>query len=66
MQQGYWQFVQGGFDDGYKKEFYCGSFEGRVLGNDRFIEQALARAEQCFSKSLTLPPNAHYFRSAES
>ncbi len=53
-QQGYWRFVQDGFDDGYKREFHRGSFEGRALGDDRFIEQALNRAEERFSKPMTM------------
>lgn len=53
-QQRYWQFVQDSFDEGHKKKFHCGSFEGRILGDDRFVEQALGRAEQRSSKPMTM------------
>jgi len=44
--KGYEQFVADGLHDGYRPEFHRGSFEGRALGEDRFIEEALARAEE--------------------
>jgi REP element-mobilizing transposase RayT len=53
-QQVYQNFFQEGFEDGYIKEFHQGTFEGRALGDDHFIEQALTRAEQNFSKSVTI------------
>ncbi len=52
MQYGY--FVQDDRGEGHRMEFHRGSFEGRVLGDDRFIEQALQRAEQSFSRPMTI------------
>ena len=42
----YRQFVDGGLQEGHRAEFHRGSFEGRALGTDNFIEEALARAEE--------------------
>lgn len=50
----YRAFIRDGFADGYKQEFHRGSFEGRALGDDRFIEQALASAEQRYIRPVTV------------
>lgn len=50
----YGRFVQHGRSEGHRKEFHRGSFEGRVLGDDRFIEQAFMRAEQSFSRPMSM------------
>lgn len=42
----YSSFAADGLREGYRAEFHGGSFEGRVLGDDRFIEVALAQAEE--------------------
>ena len=49
----YWNFIQDGFADGYRKEFHSGSFEGRALGDEQFIEQALASASQRYDRPAT-------------
>ena len=50
----YWNFIQDGFTDGYMKEFHSGSFEGRALGDEQFIEQALKSASQGYARQITL------------
>lgn len=50
----YWKFIQDGFTDGYRKEFHSGSFEGRALGDEHFIEQALKSASQCYDRQISL------------
>ena len=44
--RGYGRFVADGLQEGYRPEFHRGSFEGRALGKDSFIEEALARDEE--------------------
>jgi len=39
-------FVDSGKGEGYRRDFHQGSFEGRALGDDTFIDQALRRAEE--------------------
>ena len=39
-------FVDQALGEGYRKDFHRGSFEGRVLGDDTFIEQALLKADE--------------------
>jgi REP element-mobilizing transposase RayT len=50
----YWRFIQDGFSDGFRKEFHSGTFEGRVLGDEQFIERALASAGQQYDRLITL------------
>jgi len=38
--------VDAGKGEGHRKDFHRGSFEGRVLGDDAFIDQALRRGEE--------------------
>lgn len=42
------------FEEGYRKEFHRGDVEGRILGGHRFAEKALAKAEQVFSRPLSI------------
>ncbi|MEA3469117.1 MAG: transposase [Thermodesulfobacteriota bacterium] len=51
---GYRDFVLGGKDEGHRKEFHQGNREGRILGEDRFVEEALHKASQKFSRNTTL------------
>jgi len=37
-------FVTDGMQQEHRREFHSGSFEGRILGDDRFVEEALARS----------------------
>ena len=41
----YAAFMAGGAGEGSREEFQSGSHEGRILGDDRFIEKVLAQAE---------------------
>lgn len=50
----YRQYVVAGKDNPHKKEFHCGSFQGRILGEDSFVEEALTRASQRVSARSTL------------
>jgi hypothetical protein len=50
----YHRFIEDGMEEGYRKEFHTGSFEGRALGDDRFIEEALSQAEEPARGKLTL------------
>lgn len=50
----YWRFIQDGFSDGFRQEFHRGTFEGRALGDEQFIERALASAGQQYDSSVTL------------
>jgi hypothetical protein len=38
--------VDDGPDEGHREDFHRGSFEGRALGDDRFVAQALLKAEE--------------------
>ncbi len=42
----YGAFVDEGLGEGHRKDFHRGSFEGRALGDDTFIDQALFKAEE--------------------
>ena len=39
-------FVDQGCEEGYRREFYQGSFEGRALGDDNFIRDVLLQVEE--------------------
>jgi chromosomal replication initiation ATPase DnaA len=39
-------FVEEGIAEGYRKEFHKGSQEGRLLGDDDFVDDALTRSGQ--------------------
>lgn len=47
-------FIKDGFADGFREEFHKGSFEGRALGDERFIEQALKSASQRYDRKISL------------
>jgi len=42
----YQMFVADGLGEGHRKDFHSGSFEGRALGDDSFIDLALLKAEE--------------------
>lgn len=42
----YSRYVQEGLLDGHREEFQRGTCEGRILGDDRFAEEALSRAKE--------------------
>lgn len=50
----YRDFVLAGKDEGFRKEFYQGNREGRILGEDSFVEEALKKASQRISCKTTL------------
>ena len=47
-------FVDDGLGGGYRKDFHSGSFEGRALGDDAFIDLALLKAEEKRNVDMTL------------
>jgi chromosomal replication initiation ATPase DnaA len=47
-------FVDEGLGEGHRKGFHRGSFEGRALGDDTFIDQALLKAEERRPAGITL------------
>ncbi len=48
----YGSFVADGVSEGRRQEFHCGNIEGRILGDDRFAEQALQQAEEKYARRL--------------
>lgn len=42
----YRAFIADGLGEGHRTDFHRGSFEGRALGDDAFIDQALQQAEE--------------------
>jgi len=46
----YHNFIKEGKGEGHRKEFHCGTSEGRILGDDTFIEEAMEKAEQAERK----------------
>ena len=50
----YHDFVMQGKDDAYQKDFHQGTIEGRILGEDRFAEDALVKASQKVVRQATL------------
>jgi putative transposase len=49
----YGEFVQHGSKEGFRQEFHGGT-EGRILGDDSFVEKVYEKAEQGEKKSVTL------------
>lgn len=50
----YNKFQQEGIDEGKRKEFHNGNFEGRILGNDHFVEEAMSKISQKCEKKTSL------------
>jgi len=50
----YHEFVLRGSAEKHRQEFFQGTTEGRILGDDRFSEKALAMAEKKYSIILSL------------
>ncbi len=48
------RFVNDGLGEGHRDDFHRGSFEGRALGDDTFIEQALLQAKEKRDADITL------------
>lgn len=43
-----------GLEEGHREDFHRGSFEGRALGDDAFIDQALLRTEEVRPVAINL------------
>lgn len=52
--QSYLKFLRDGYADNNRRDFSQGSFEGRLLGSDQFVEQSLVRAQQVYRRPITL------------
>ena len=50
----YISFINDGLSEGHRKEFHRGSFEGRALGDDSFVQHALLQAEQPYVSATTV------------
>jgi putative transposase len=50
----YGKFVQYGRDEGHRQEFHRGTSEGRILGDDTFVEKVYIESEDKEKKSVTL------------
>jgi len=50
----YRAFIEDGLGEGHRQDFHRGSFEGRALGDDAFIDQALRQAEEVRVVDMTL------------
>ena len=49
-QRRYEEFVLEGLDEVYRKEFHYGSSEGRLLGDDKFVEEVLGQVDKEMEK----------------
>jgi putative transposase len=49
----YGGFIAEGINEEYRAEFHKGLFEGRILGDDRFSEKSLVRAEEKFQRGVS-------------
>ena len=50
----YGKFVEEGLELGHQKKFHCGTYEGRALGDDRFVEKVLLETEEVRPVDLQL------------
>ena len=50
----YRNFISDGIGEGYRKEFYSGTTEGRILGDDHFAEEALRRAGAPMKRTVSI------------
>lgn len=50
----YGEFVKYGRDEGHRQEFHRGISEGRILGDDTFVDRVYKESEQGEKKSVTL------------
>jgi len=50
----YRDFVEEGQPSGYRREFHRGTYEGRILGDDSFVEDVLAGCKEKLSDHPTL------------
>jgi REP element-mobilizing transposase RayT len=50
----YSEFVTSGRDEGHRQEFHSGTSQGRILGDDTFIERVYTESDQGENKAVTL------------
>ena len=50
----YSEFIMEGKGEGHRQEFYSGTREGRLLGDDIFIDEVLKKTEHREKKSITI------------
>ena len=50
----YQEFVLDGLGEGYRDEFHRGSSDGRLLGDDRFVEKVLSQQSRSSGKKISL------------
>ena len=50
----YGEFVNYGKDEGRRQEFHSGTSEGRILGDDRFVERVYTESDQEEKKAVSL------------
>jgi REP element-mobilizing transposase RayT len=50
----YGAFIEDGLGEGHRKDFHRGSFEGRALGDDAFIDLALLQAAEARAVAINL------------
>jgi len=50
----YSEFVKYGRDEGHRQEFHSGTSEGRILGDDRFVEKVYEKSEDGEKESVTV------------
>lgn len=50
----YSAFILDGMHEEHRAEFHRGIFEGRILGDDRFSEESLARSEEKFKRRFSI------------
>lgn len=50
----YAEFVHDGITEPYRHEFHSGTYQGRILGDEKFNETALALAEEKWKRQSTL------------
>ncbi len=50
----YREFIMGGLREGHRQEFHRGPEEGRLLGDDRFVEEVLKLTSQEIGHKVTL------------
>ncbi len=57
----YAQFVDDGIKEGHREEFHKGISDSRVLGDDLFIEQVIAKKKAKSKLEMTLPELSKHF-----
>ena len=50
----YNDFINDGLSEGHREEFHCGKTDGRILGEDKFAEEALAGTEKKYIHPISI------------